>query len=144
MQAIHALWVLGHKIRPWQTDDSYTLLEIISPPKVPGPPPHFHKEEREFFMVMKGTLDVMVDGAWQTLRPGGFVELPPGTLHSFVNNGDEDAVWVTGWRPKGFERFFFEFGIPVTVDDAQARSVSPEIIQRVLAESASFGLHMPR
>ena len=71
------------------------MLEITSPPKVPGPPPHYHKGEREFFMVLKGKLDVMADGAWQTLGPGSFVELAPGTVHSFVNNGDEDAVWIT-------------------------------------------------
>jgi len=33
-----------------------------SPPHVPGPPPHFHRSESEFFFVVDGTLDVMVDG----------------------------------------------------------------------------------
>jgi hypothetical protein len=39
-----------------------------------------------------------------------FVELPPGAVHTFVNNTNEDTLWVTGWLPKGFERFFSEFG----------------------------------
>ncbi len=52
------LWVLGHKIRLIDTDDSYGMVEITSPPHVPGPPPHYHKTEKEFFLIVKGTLDV--------------------------------------------------------------------------------------
>lgn len=38
--------------------------------------------------------------------PGSFVELAPKTPHTFINNTEAAVVWVTGWRPKGFERFF--------------------------------------
>jgi len=48
MQDDELAWVLGHKIRRWDTDDYYGLIEVTSLPKVPGPPPHYHKNEREF------------------------------------------------------------------------------------------------
>ena len=43
MDTNNLLWVLGHKIRLLDTDESYGMVEITSPPHVPGPPPHFHK-----------------------------------------------------------------------------------------------------
>src|SRR4051794_20538523 len=79
------LWVLGHQIRPLDTDDTYGLIEVTSLPKVPGPPPHFHEHEREFFMIQRGTLDVMENGLWQSMGPGSFVELAPGAVHTFIN-----------------------------------------------------------
>ena len=134
------LWVLGHQIRPLETDASYSLIEVTSLPKVPGPPPHFHEKEREFFLIQRGTLDVMTDGKWQSLGPGSYVELPPGTVHTFINNTTEPVVWVTGWRPRGFEKFFHDFGVPVSEHGAMERSTSASIVQRVVDGSERYGM----
>jgi quercetin dioxygenase-like cupin family protein len=142
MEAIDSTWVLGHKVRNWKTDDSYGLIEVSSPPKVPGPPPHYHKLEREFFFVVRGALDVMTDGVWQTLRAGSFVELLPGAVHTFVNNTSEDTVWITGWRPKGFQRFFQEFGIPIDRPRSRELSVSDDVFRRVVAQCEEFGMYV--
>jgi quercetin dioxygenase-like cupin family protein len=144
MQDGESAWVLGHKIRRWDTDDSYGLIEVTSLPKVPGPPPHFHKSEKEFFLILKGTLDVMADGKWESMGPGSFVELPTNTTHTFINNTDEDVVWITGWRPKGFQRFFKEFGVPVDQQDSFQKSISDEVVQRVIKECESFGMYVSR
>ena len=144
MHDIESAWVLGHKIRRWESDDSYGLIEVTSPPKVPGPPPHSHKAEREFFLILKGRLDVMTGRTWQTLGAGSFLELPPGTVHTFINNTDRDIVWITGWRPKGFERFFRDFGVPVGEQGAQQRSASPDIVQRVIERCESYGMYVSR
>ena len=142
MEAIESAWVLGHKVRRWETDDNYGLIEVTSPPKVPGPPPHYHKAEREFFLILKGSLDVMVDGVWQTMSAGSFLELPPGVVHTFVNNIDEDTVWITGWRPKGFQRFFGEFGVPVDQERARERSLSDDMVHRVVGQCEQFGMYI--
>ncbi len=42
MNTNNLLWVLDHKIRLLDTDESYGMIEVTSPPQVPGPPPHFH------------------------------------------------------------------------------------------------------
>lgn len=136
------LWVLGHRIRRLETDDAYGLIEVTSLPGVPGPPPHYHKRESEFFFIVSGTLDVMRDGVWQTLNAGAFVDLPPGTAHTFINNTGQEVVWLTGWRPKGFERFFADFGIPAGQADAQARSVSEAVVQKVVREVESYGMYL--
>ncbi len=140
MERDDSAWVLGHRIRRWETDDSYGLVEVTSPPGVPGPPPHFHKSEREFFLILQGRLDVMVDGAWRSLEAGTYIELPPDTTHTFVNNTGQDVVWITGWRPKGFERFFRDFGIPVDENGARERSVSQAMIRRVVEGCERYGM----
>ncbi len=144
MEMLESAWVLGHRIRRWDTDGSYGLIEVTSPPKVPGPPPHYHKHEREFFLILKGKLEVMVNGAWQTLDAGQFVELPPNTTHTFINNTDEDVVWITGWRPKGFQRFFRDFGIPDQQSAAREQSVSAAMVQRVIDRCESYGMYVSR
>ncbi len=103
------------------------MVEIVSPPHVPGPPPHFHKNEREFFPVIDGTLDVMVDGARRRCGPGAYVELEPSTTHTFINNTESEVVWVTGWRPKGFER-----------------SVSDAVVQQVVRNIERYGMYLGR
>ena len=73
-------------------------------------------------------------------RAGSFVELPARTVHTFANETDADVVWVTGWRPKGFERFFGEFGVANSDREAAAKSVSPGILSRVMKYSESYGM----
>lgn len=83
-------------------------------------------------------------GAWQTLGAGQLVELPPNTTHTFINNTDADVVWITGWRPKGFQEFFRDFGVPVTESAAQEKSVSPDMIRRVVERCESYGMIVSR
>jgi quercetin dioxygenase-like cupin family protein len=138
------LWVLGHRIRPLDTDASYGMVEIMSLPHVPGPPPHFHKSENEFFMIVDGTLDVMIDGAWRRCGPGSFLDLAPSTTHTFINNTDAEVLWITGWRPKGFERFFRDFGIPATDADAPGKSVADRVVRNVVESVERYGMYLRR
>lgn len=136
------VWVLGHKIRLLDTDDSYGMVEVTTPPRVPGPPPHYHKSEREFFLILRGTLDVMSNGNWQKCPAGTFIDLPPNTTHTFINNTEEDVVWITGWYPKGFQTFFRDFGVPVQEPEAQERSVSGAMIEDVVRKVEGYGMYI--
>jgi quercetin dioxygenase-like cupin family protein len=138
------LWVLGHKIRVGETDASYGMIEVTSPPRMPGPSPHYHRTESEFFFIIKGTLDVMANGTWQRESAGSFVDLVPGTTHTFINITQEDVVWITGWRPKGFQRYFLDFGIPTTEENARARSVADDLIQKVVGSVQRYGMYVGR
>jgi len=44
---------------------------------------------------------VMANDEGKTMTAGGFVEPAPNTPHTFINNTEEDVVWITGWRSKG-------------------------------------------
>ena len=144
MNTNNLLWVLGHRIRLLDTDESYGMIEVTSPPHVPGPPPHFHKNEKEFFFIINGTLDVMSNGEWKRCGAGSFVELPPNTTHTFINNTQEDVVWVTGWRPKGFERFFRDFGISISDSQAQEKSVADQVVQNVVQNVEKYGMYLAK
>ena len=144
MNADSSLWVLGHKIRPFETDITYGMIEVTSPPNVPGPPPHFHKSEKEFFLIIHGTLDVMIDDEWQRCGAGSFLELPPNTTHSFINNAEDDVVWVTGWRPKGFQLFFEDFGIPAGDVGARDKSVADRVVQKVVQNCEKYGMYLAK
>jgi len=142
MNTNNLLWVLGHKIRLLDTDESYGMIEVTSPPHVQGPPPHFHKSENEFFFIIQGMLDVMANGEWQKYSAGSFVVLSPNATHTFINNTEQDVVWVNGWRPKGFERFFRDFGIPMQESQAQEKSVVDQIVQNVLKNVERYGMYL--
>jgi quercetin dioxygenase-like cupin family protein len=136
----NALWVLGHRVRVMDTHNSYALVEVTSPPRVPGPPPHSHQGQSEFFVIMSGALDVMRDGRWDRMSAGEYTELPPNTVHTFINNTERDVVWITGWRPRGFEKFFSDFGIASDNAGAREKSVAPEMIERVLQSVERYGM----
>jgi len=53
-----------------------------------------------------------------------------------------DAFWVTGWRPKGFERFFRDFGIPAQETMAQEKSVADQVVQNVLKKVERYGMYL--
>ena len=95
-------------------------------------------------LIVKGVLDVMADGAWQTMSAGSFVELSPGTVHTFMNNTTEDTVWITGWRPKGFQEFFREFGIACDRPNAREMSVSGDVVRRVVEQCERFGMYVSK
>jgi hypothetical protein len=82
----------------------------------------------------------MRDGDWQQVQAGSFVDLPPNTVHTFVNDTEEDVVWITGWRPKGFQRFFEAFGFPEQDPGSRKQSTSDSIIQDVVKKVESYGM----
>ncbi len=54
---------------------SVALLEIDDSPK------HYHKIEKEIFVVVGGELNIEIDGQQQVLAVGEWVEITPGQIH---------------------------------------------------------------
>lgn len=133
-------WALGQKIRPIDTGDPYRMVEITSPPQVPGLPPHFHKNENELLVILDGTLDVMRNGDWQRFSAGSYVGLPSKATHRFVNNPEQDAVWVTGGRPNGFQTFFQAFGTAARESHALERLGAEEPVQTRVQNVERYGM----
>ena len=133
-------FVLGHHVTPLPTLGDFGLVEIKSPPGVPGPPPHHHDDASEFFYVADGQLDVRIDGEWRTLHTGDSLSIAPGTVHTLRNTGDRECRWITGWSPRGFEAFFSRFGIDASDPAACVASTAAEVIGRVVAECGELGM----
>ena len=81
-------------------------MEFVLPTGCVPPPPHVHRHGTEAYEVLEGTFEVMLDGTWQTLRPGDSASVPVGALHTFRNRSGA-TVQVRNWhRPAmGFDTF---------------------------------------
>jgi len=137
---MESYWVLGHSVRPVHTIGDFGLVEIVTSPGTPGPPPHHHADASEFFYVADGTLDVCLDGVWRKLSSGESLSIEPGCVHTLANTGSRDVRWLTGWSPRGFERFFTHFGHAASRAGAREASVSAESVRRVVEGCADFGM----
>src|SRR4051794_873310 len=65
-----AFWVIGHHVTILVAEQDYTYVKIVSPPHIPGPPPHRHVDASELFHVLEGRYDILVEGETLQLGPG--------------------------------------------------------------------------
>lgn len=128
-----------------ETNGKYALWEAIVPPGG-GPPPHVHSREEEGFFVLEGEVSITVDGRHFTGRPGTFVNLPVGTLHSFGNTTDKPAKMLISVAPAGLEKMFFEVGQPLPAGATTSPPPAPAEIEKLLAIAAKYGveIHAPQ
>jgi quercetin dioxygenase-like cupin family protein len=65
--------------------------------------PHVHHEHTDAFYVLEGELTFQLgrEAKTVTVPAGGFVAAPPGLAHSFRNNSDRPARWLTIHAPDG-------------------------------------------
>jgi uncharacterized cupin superfamily protein len=72
--------------------------------------PHAEEDEEEFVYVVDGELDAWIDGELVRVRAGDFIAFPAGTgiCHTFINDGDRDALLLSGGeRGKSDSRIFY-------------------------------------
>jgi quercetin dioxygenase-like cupin family protein len=86
-----------------------------------GPPLHVHHEQEESLHVLSGRFKVRVGDDEQVVERGGFVFMPSGLPHAFLNLTDEDAEVVVVYTPGGGHRFYEEFG-PLTREGTPDRT----------------------
>jgi len=73
-----------------------------------GIPPHIHTREDEIFRVIKGQVEIMVDGKSTVLNEGDIAFAPKDIPHSWKVVGTEKAKMITSAFPAGIERMFKE------------------------------------
>ncbi|APA66306.1 cupin domain-containing protein [Maribacter sp. 1_2014MBL_MicDiv] len=133
-------WVLGHKVTAHNTSGDYDLMIAETPPHVQGPPPHSHNSFKEYFLIVEGEMEFFVNGEIKNIKAGESLDIQPNTLHTFRNTGDASCKWVNIHSPKGFRAFFDKMGIAEEIEDAQTKSVAPEIIQKVIETAGDFDM----
>ena len=76
-------------------------LNIIRERMVPGSKEerHLHRQARQFFQVLSGTLTIEIAGADFTLKPSQGIEVPPGTPHQTKNLTDSPTEFVVVSMP---------------------------------------------
>jgi quercetin dioxygenase-like cupin family protein len=73
------------------TGGAFSLMERSLPPGGRPPPKHVHPETTEAFYLLEGRLDFLLDAERTSVTAGGFVLVPGGAAHSFVNVSDQAA-----------------------------------------------------
>jgi mannose-6-phosphate isomerase-like protein (cupin superfamily) len=116
-----------------QTGGSCTLWVNVTPPGG-GPPPHYHLNEDEWFVVQEGRAQFFADGQTLEVGPGGAVFAPRGSTHTFKNIGDQPLRMLVTAAPAGFEKFFARCAEEFT------RPGGPDM-ERIVQISAEHGIH---
>ena len=135
-------WVLGHKICPLDVSGDYDMVMGETPPNTPGPPSHYHNGFNELFLVLEGEMEFVVNGELNTIKKGEAVDLPPRTVHTFINKADGSCRWINVHSPKGFLQFFKEMGIPAEEANAMKKSVDESIIKKVMEKAIEHDMHI--
>ncbi|MFD1162355.1 cupin domain-containing protein [Hwangdonia seohaensis] len=73
-----------------------------------GIPPHIHTKEDEIFRVIKGQVEIMVDGKTTVLNEGDIAFAPKNIPHSWKVVGTKKAKMMTSAFPAGIEHMFSE------------------------------------
>ena len=99
------------------TNGQMSLLWQLCP-KDSGPGPHYHDQDEAFF-VNEGQITYLAGGQQLVAKPGSFVWIPRGTVHSFRVDS-ETATLLNFYAPAGFEQLIVQGGVP-----AQAFTLPP-------------------
>jgi quercetin dioxygenase-like cupin family protein len=81
------------------TDGELLAFDLALRPGGSVPIPHVHPVQTERFEVTAGTMRFRVGLRTVIAEPGDVVEVAPGVMHSFANDGDEEARLRVEVRP---------------------------------------------
>lgn len=123
------------------TGGKYAMWEAIVPPGG-GPPPHVHSREQEGFYVLEGVVTLRVGDEPLAATAGMYVNIPPGTPHSFRNESNRSARMLILVAPAGLEKMFFEIGAPLEPGATTALPPSHEEIKKLIALAPKFGVEI--
>lgn len=98
--------VVNVRVGAAETGGAWSLLESAVPPGAGGPPPHWHAETTETFVILEGALVFTMDGEEVTAHAGDTVVVPPRTAHSFCNPFNQPCRLLSHVTPGGLEDFF--------------------------------------
>ncbi|MFC4909682.1 cupin domain-containing protein [Actinomadura gamaensis] len=70
----------------------------------PGAPAHFHTRATEMFLVLDGTMRILLDDEVLTLGKGDFLTVPPTVPHAFAPAPGSEAEMLVVFTP-GLQRF---------------------------------------
>jgi quercetin dioxygenase-like cupin family protein len=104
------------KVVSADTDGAYSLGEFVLPP-AGAALPHIHRENEEAFYVLDGEFTVGVGEQTVMARPGSFILVPRGTVHSLHNAGSAPAKLLFVISPAALEHMFIEIGQLLSVKD---------------------------
>src|SRR3954447_4483882 len=92
------------------TGGNYSVMDVLVRPGL-EPPPHVHTHEDEAYYVLQGSWTFRCGDATSDGRPGTWVFLPRGLMHSFTLRDEGRALVIIS--PAGLESVFRELSEPM-------------------------------
>lgn len=89
--------ILGQIYTPMHVSTECFAWHALLPPET-FVPPHIHREQDEFVLVLNGRLDAVLAGEPQTAEQGDLLRMPRGIPHGLFNNTGKPLklfFWVT-------------------------------------------------
>ncbi len=125
--------------------DSHGSCLIVEGMVAPGggPPPHFHHSEDESFYILEGNVTFQAGGRTIHAKPGDFIHIPRGTVHSLKNEGNMPGralVIISPAGPTGMQQFFEEAFTATTDPAAPPPPITEELVKRMMAAAARNGM----
>jgi quercetin dioxygenase-like cupin family protein len=117
-----------------QTEGRYMLATILAPVGNPGPPPHYHENEDECFVVQEGRMSFFIAGQWHEVAPGTVVFAPKLSVHTLKNIGDTPGRVLVSASPSGFETFYADC-------EKEFQKPGGPDMERINEISAQYGIH---
>ena len=142
MQNTKELICLGHRFIIHETTGTYDLMEVITTPGAPGPPPHYHGQHHELFMVIEGGMEFVIDGKTVRAQAGTSIDIPANTVHTFSALGDGHCRFMNLHSPRGFKVLFETFGIDASEENAFEKSVAQPIITSLMQQAPDLDMHI--
>lgn len=92
------------------TGGSYSLIEELCP-RGSGAPPHIHMWSTETFYVLEGEITFLADREQKVLGAGGFISIPPNTVHGFRVDSPTSRI-LNMYVPASWEEAVIAMGQP--------------------------------
>jgi len=124
-----------------ETGGAFAMFEAFVQPGG-GPPPHRHSREEEAFYMLEGEITFRTEGKTFSGRPGFFVHLPVGGVHSFRNESDHAARMLVLVAPGGLERMILEAGTPLSSEADPVPRPKESDIARLLDVARRYGVEI--
>jgi protein-S-isoprenylcysteine O-methyltransferase Ste14/mannose-6-phosphate isomerase-like protein (cupin superfamily) len=90
-----------------ETKGIYTMLEVVADPRN-GVPIHIHKNEDEHFLVLEGTLHIVIGDITLDVRAGTAVTVSKGEPHAWCNLTEMPVRMLVIFSPGHIEELFKE------------------------------------
>lgn len=130
---------LAYKVSSADTAGAWALLEYLAPPRFAGPPLHWHNITTEAFYVLEGTVTFRMGEEVFKGKPGAMVFIPTTVLHTFSNQENEPARFLTFLSPGRFEEYFKELAVLVQSEP----SWPPHDMSKLFALYAEYDNYFP-
>lgn len=98
-------------------------INVINVDSGPGPY-HYHERAENIYIVLEGTVEVMIEGTRYVLRKDDVAFIPPGLRHTAGNGGDSPARVIEIYAPAGTD--FHIVDDPPKSQDMRRPGRSPE------------------